>query len=285
MFGYIIINKPEMKFREFDVYRSFYCGFCQALKDSYGKIGQATLSYDLTFLILLLTSLYEPDTLEGECRCVAHPFEKHPTRRNEFSDYGADMNLLLSYYKCEDDWLDERKVKGKAMAGLMKSKVRALEGKYPKKAGLIRERLDQIHACEQSGGGSIDEAAGYFGDIMAEIFAWRSDEWERELRRIGFFLGKFVYLMDAYEDVERDKKNGNYNPFLQLYETGEFEEQCEMVLNMMMAECSKGFEKLPLIQHVEILRNILYAGVWCRYEAVKQRRQSQKGTRKGASRE
>ncbi len=277
MFGYIMINKPEMKFREFDVYRSFYCGFCQALKERYGKIGQMTLSYDLTFLILLLTSLYEPKTVAGECRCIAHPFEKHPTCRNEFSDYGADMNLLLSYYKCEDDWMDERKVKGKAMAGLMRAKVRRLTEKYPGKADLIRKRLEQIHVCEENASASIDEAAGYFGDILAEIFACRNDEWERELKRIGFFLGKFVYLMDAYEDVERDKKSGNYNPFSQLYESGEFEEQCEMVLNMMMAECSKAFEKLPLIEHVEILRNILYAGVWRRYEAVKQRRsQSQK---------
>lgn len=277
MFGYISINKPEMKFREFDVYRSFYCGFCQSLKDSYGKIGQLTLSYDLTFLILLLTSLYEPKTLEGTCRCAAHPFEKHPTRRNEFSDYGADMNLLLSYYKCEDDWLDEHKIKGRAMAGMMRSKIQGLEGRYPKKTALIRERMGQIHACEQEGCESIDAVAGLFGDIMAEIFVWRKDEWERELCRIGFFLGKFVYLMDAYEDVEQDRKNGSYNPFLQMYETGEFEERCETVLNMMMAECSKAFEKLPLVEHVEILRNVLYGGVWCRYDLVKQRRSQESG--------
>ncbi len=277
MFGYISINKPEMKFREFDVYRSFYCGFCQALKDGYGKIGQLTLSYDLTFLILLLTSLYEPRTVESVCRCGVHPFEKHPTRRNECSDYAADMNLLLSYYKCEDDWLDERKVKSRAMAGMMKSRLRSLEAKYPGKAALIRERMEQIHVCEQEGSANIDLAAGYFGDIMAEVFVLRKDAWERELRRIGFFLGKFVYLMDAYEDVEQDKKNGSYNPLLQLYDTGEFEEQCETVLNMMMAECSRAFEKLPLVEHVEILRNILYGGVWNRYNLVKQRRSQGSG--------
>ena len=167
MFGYIIVNKQEMKFKEFDLYRSYYCGFCQVLKKHYGKRGQLTLSYDLTFLILLLTSLYEADTEEGSCKCAAHPFEKHPTRLNEFTDYAADMNLLLSYYKCEDDWLDEKKISKKAMSGLLKKKAEAIEKRYPKKSDLIRERMIRIHEGEYAGNDNIDEMAGYFGDIMA----------------------------------------------------------------------------------------------------------------------
>jgi len=272
MFGYIIINKQEMKFKEFDIYRAYYCGFCQELKKYYGKTGQLTLSYDLTFLIMLLTSLYECDTKVDSCKCIAHPFEKHPTRINEFSQYAADMNLLLSYYKCEDDWLDERKVTKKAMSVMIKKKVEAIGTKYPQKAEMMRERLTRIQACERAASDNIDEVAGYFGDIMAEIFAVYQDEWEKELRRIGFFLGKFIYLMDAYEDIEKDEKSGNYNPFLRLYHKENFEEKCEQILTMMMAECSKAFEKLPLIEHIEILRNIVYSGVWCRYEMVRAKR-------------
>lgn len=297
MFGYIIINKQEMKFKDFDIYQSFYCGFCQELRKSYGKRGQMTLSYDLTFLILLLTSLYEPETALETCKCVAHPLEKHSTRSNEFSRYAADMNLLLSYYKCEDDWLDEKKVTKRALSGMLKKKVAKVRSRYPEKAQLLEDRLNQIHAYEkeQGPGGKgkipdetaerlgngvgnhvsadiVDTLAGYFGEIMAEIFAWRKDEWEQELRRIGFFLGKFIYLMDAYEDVEKDEKEGNFNPLLPLFHREEFEERCESILTMMMAECSKAFEKLPLIEYTEILRNILYSGVWCRYEMVKGRR-------------
>lgn len=277
MFGYIIVNKQEMKFREFDLYRSYYCGFCQELKKYYGKTGQMTLSYDLTFLILLLTSLYEARTEESACKCIAHPFEKHPTRVNEFSKYAADMNLLLSYYKCEDDWLDEKKLTKKAMSGMLKGKVDKVREQYPGKAELIRQRLEQIHECEKADSENIDEVSGYFGDVMAEIFAVRQDEWEKELRRIGFFLGKFIYLMDAYEDIEKDEKDGNYNPFRKLYHEEGFEENCERILTMMMAECSKAFEKLPLLEHIEILRNILYSGVWCRYEIVKQKRTEKRG--------
>ena len=150
MFGYIIVNKQEMKFKEFDLYKSYYCGFCQELRRRYGKSGQLTLSYDLTFLILLLTSLYEPETAEEHCRCIAHPFEKHPTRVNEFTGYAADMNLLLSYYKCEDDWHDEHKVTRKVFSDVLKRKVRRIREKYPKKAELVQDRLNRMNARRQT---------------------------------------------------------------------------------------------------------------------------------------
>ena len=118
MFGYIIVNKPEMKFKEFDVYHGYYCGLCRKLKEHYGKIGQMTLSYDMTFVVMLLSSLYEPETERGVTKCAAHPLQKHPTRTNEITDYAAHMNVLLTYYKCQDDWKDERRHKQLLMGKL-----------------------------------------------------------------------------------------------------------------------------------------------------------------------
>ena len=234
-----------------------------------------TLSYDMTFVILLLTSLYEPVTNEDACKCIAHPFERHPTRRNEFSEYGADMNLLLSYYKCLDDWKDERKVTKKVMAESLQKKCRQIASAYPQKAEIMKNMLSKIHQCEEENSADIDKVSGYFGEIMGEIFAWREDEWEKELRRMGFFLGKFIYLMDAYEDMEKDQKSGNYNPFLVQKEEADFDEHVGSILTMMMAECSKTFERLPIVENTEILRNILYSGVWCRYEMVRNKRKKE----------
>ena len=272
MFGYIVINKPEMKFREFDVYQSYYCGLCKSLKDRYGKRGQMTLSYDMTFLALLLTSLYEPETKSGYRRCVAHPVEKHLYRQNEFTDYASDMNLLLSYEKCLDDWNDEHKIKNRMMAALLRSSNQKVYTKYPEKIDRIGECMDRIHEFEKQGCHSVDESAGAFGEIMAEIFAYRQDEWEATLRRMGFFFGKFIYLMDAYEDIEADLEKGTYNPLKELYGTEDFEAQAEQMLLMMMAECSKAYERLPIVENTQILRNILYSGVWSRYDQVKLRR-------------
>ena len=108
---------------------------------------------------------------------------------------------------------------------------------------------------------------------MAEIFAWRQDEWEQDLRSMGFFLGKFIYLMDAYEDVEQDQKTGNYNVFLRMSQQEGFEQNSERILSMMMSECARAFERLPIVENAEILRNILYSGVWRRFELVKGRRE------------
>ncbi len=276
MFGYIAVNKPEMKFREFDVYQSYYCGLCKSLKDRYGKRGQLTLSYDMTFLALLLTSLYEPETVSGVRRCIAHPIEKHRYCQNEFTDYAADMNLLFSYEKCLDDWNDERSVKKGLMGLLLKNQDHQVYERYPEKVDEICRKMEEIHEFEKADSRNIDEVAGAFGAIMAEIFAYRKDEWEETLRRMGFFLGKFIYLMDAYEDIETDLKQGMYNSLKSIYEDPDFEEQAERMLLMMMAECSKAFERLPIVENTEILRNILYSGVWCRYDQVKQKRKEQK---------
>lgn len=279
MFGYIIVNKQEMKFREFDCYQSYYCGLCQNLKERYGRSGQITLSYDMTFVIMLLSSLYEPETDGGSCKCIAHPFEAHPTRRNQFTDYAADMNILFSYYKSLDDWVDEKKLSGRAEAAFLRKKNDRVTEKYPQKAERIYALLENIRLYEKAGEKNIDLASGCFGEIMAEIFAWRQDEWEDELRKMGFFLGKFIYLMDAYEDMEKDAKSGNYNVFLYKKEEAEsaeeFEKSAYTILNMMMAECCRAFEKLPIIENVEILRNILYSGVWCRYEMVRRKREKE----------
>lgn len=274
MFGYIAINKAEMKFKDYDVYHSYYCGLCQRLKECYGRRGQMTLSFDMTFLILLLTGLYEPETKVKTVNCIAHPLEKHTARINEFTDYAAAVNLLLTYYKLMDDWTDERRRKSLAAARLLRPQIQAIQKIYPAKSAKIHSSLASLTALECSGEHSLDKMAGLFGQIMAELFTYREDEWADSLRKIGFFLGKFIYLMDAYEDVEQDLKTGSYNPLKEDFQQNpDFAQDCRQLLTLMMAECSREFETLPILLHAEILRNILYSGVWCRYTSVTARRQ------------
>ena len=281
MFGYIIVNKPEMKFKEFDVYHGYYCGLCRKLKEHYGKIGQMTLSYDMTFVVMLLSSLYEPETERGVTKCAAHPLQKHPTRTNEITDYAAHMNVLLTYYKCQDDWKDERRHKQLLMGKLLYKRCGFSKNFYREKWRKIEKLLRKLSEEEKKNNLDLDYMSGMFGQIMAEIMLYQKDEWEELLTRCGFYLGKFVYLMDAYEDIEEDLKKGNYNPFREMYKEPDFDDQCHNILMMMMAECSKAFEQLPLIDHIEILRNILYSGVWYRYEQVRSKREEKKGEKHG----
>ena len=281
MFGYIIVNKPEMKFKEFDIYHGYYCGLCRKLKEYYGVEGQITLSYDMTFVIMMLSSLYEPKTEDGCTKCAAHPLQKHLTKINEITDYVAHMNVILAYYKCQDDWNDDRKIKKRILGKALKRKCRLSESLYREKWKKIDHLLNELSKEEENGNTDIDHMSGMFGQIMAEIMLYREDEWKDLLLRFGFYLGKFIYLMDAYEDIEDDIKNNNYNPLKEIYQRDDFEEICHGILTMMMAECSKAFEQLPLIDNIEILRNILYSGVWYRYENVRTKREKEKGEKNG----
>ena len=149
MYGYVIVNKPELKFKEYDRYRSYYCGLCDVLREQYGFSGQISLSYDMTFLVILLTALYEPRTDYSEERCVAHPAAKHPVRKNEVTSYVADMNLLMAYYKCVDDWKDEKKITRLAYSQMLKKRVQKICEKYPQKAEAIRQALSNLSAAEK----------------------------------------------------------------------------------------------------------------------------------------
>ena len=275
MFGYIVVHKPELRIREYETYRASYCGLCRSLKKRHGRLGQMTLSFDMTFLALLLTGLYEPYTKAGKVRCLAHPLQRHPYRENPYFDYAADMNVILTYYKCLDDWQDEHKFQGLFLAAFLKGRMKKLKNQYGGKIKKTARLLKELRVLEKDNVYNIDRTAGIFGEILSELFVFRRDAWEERLRRMGFFFGKFIYLMDAYEDIEEDLKKGRYNPLAELYKKDTFEQECQQMLKMMMAETSRAFETLPVLEDAAILRNILYAGVWTRYGQIRCRR---KGT-------
>jgi len=265
MFGYVLVNKPELKIREFDTYRSYYCGLCHKLKERHGNLGRMTLNYDTTFLVMLLGDLYDAKD-EVKCsRRIAHPAKKHCSRTNVVTEYCADMCILLTYFKCLDDWNDEKKFSKKILANILKKKCKKVEEIYPAKVKFVESKLGELSRIESREVRHIDEAARVFGEIMAEIFVYKDDMWKDDLYKIGFYLGKYIYLLDAYEDLEKDLKEGAYNPFKDIYQNENFDDQVLNLLMMMISECTDAFERLPLIENVEILRNILYSGVWVRF--------------------
>ena len=161
---------------------------------------------------------------------------------------------------------------GACMAQGKKEEAEELKRKVAESAA----RIEELSKEEQKDNQDIDQMSGMFGKIMAEIMLYQDDEWKELLNQFGFFLGKFIYLMDAYEDIEDDLKNHNYNPLKNIYTKPEFEDMIHQILTMMMAECSKAFEQLPLIDDIDILRNVLYSGVWYRYEQVREKREKEK---------
>ena len=273
IFGYVVVNKGDLRFREYDEYRGYYCGLCQTLKKRFGLAGQLSLSYDMTFLVMLLTSLYEPIDNREMKRCIAHPLKKQYCKSNEYTEYVADMTVLLSYYKCQDDWVDEKKLLKKVYGDILRGKSKKQRELYQKKEEIIIENLKNLSMAEKNKEDDLDVVAGYFGNILSELFVVKEDEWSDNLRKIGYYLGKYIYIMDAYDDLEKDFKKGNYNPFSEkMCNTGNFDFLVKEILTIMAAECAKEFEKLPLLNDVDILRNILYSGIWTKYEMVRAKR-------------
>jgi len=270
MFGYVTVNKPELKIKDFNRYHAYYCGLCHTLRENHGFLGQMTLTYDMTFLVLLLTSLYEPDTAFEQKHCIVHPVKKHDILKNEISSYAADMNIALAYHNFLDDWADEKKISGIAGATVIKKKYKAIEKRYPRQCRAIETSLKQLQEYEAAQEKSLDFVSGCFGTLMAELFIYKQDAWEEYLRKLGFYLGKFIYLIDAYFDLEKDMKNNSYNPLIFYKDREDYETFCHDMLTMMISEAANEFEKLPCVEEAEILRNILYGGVWSKYNTTKQ---------------
>lgn len=272
MFGYVTVCEPELKVKDLKKYRAYYCGLCSTLKEDYGFMGQMTLTYDMTFAVILLSSLYETTTKHEEHRCKVHPAKRQHMLQNEITSYAAAMNVLLAYYHMEDDWQDDRKVSSLMTKSLIQGKAKKIIEKYPRQSEIIRKSLKELGECEHENSMDIDRAAGCFGRLMAELFVWKEDIWEKTLRKMGFYLGKFIYLMDAYEDLPEDRKKNSYNPLKELAKRPDYEAQMEQILRMMIAESTVRFEQLPCLVDVDILRNILYDGVWNHYNKIQMKK-------------
>lgn len=278
MFGYVTINKGELKVKDYERYQAYYCGLCRALKENFGIFGQVTLTYDMTFIHLLLSGLYEPDEEKVMEHCIIHPMSRHTKitcKDSGISQYCADMNMLLAYYKLLDDWNDDKSVKANAMATLIRKNCLEAARRHPDKAKAIKRYMVEQRACEEAGVTDLDKVSACTGRMLGELMAYKDDEWKDYLYKIGFYLGKFIYLMDAYDDLEEDIKNNSYNPFINISGDDNFKENVRDMLAMMAADATREFEKLPIFRNVDILRNILYSGIWVKFNG----REEQDGIR------
>lgn len=266
MFGYVKINKMELKFREYMIYKGYYCGICMSLKKEFGELSRFSLNYDIAFLQLVLSSLYEPKNNGYMSRCIAHPHKKEMIIENDISIYCAAMNVILAYYKLEDDYVDDKSVKAKiGMTGLGLAFKKA-KNLYPEKARLIKESLDRLCKLEQENCKDIDLVSSEFGRLMAVVFAYKEDVFKKTLEAVGFNLGKYIYVVDAYEDRLKDREEGSYNPFFDETENDEFKEGVKNQLRFILSCVDMEIDKLPIIINKGILENILYSGMTMRLE-------------------
>lgn len=274
MFGYINVNRKELSKEEEKTYQAYYCGLCRKLKDVAGMKGQLLLNYDMTFLILLLSGLYELEYEEIMFNCVLHPAKKKLAYINEVTSYAADMDIILSYYNLMDDYHDDKSQAKRLLASALAKDCEKIKKKYPRQVKAVQDYMINLETAQKRNETNLDIVSGYTGEMLSELFVWKEDLWEKDLRNLGFYMGKFIYLMDAYDDLEKDLKRGSYNPLRDLKRQSgkDYETFCRQTLTSLMSECAKSFERMPILQHAGLIRNILYSGVWTRYEYLQLKR-------------
>ncbi|MEG0857757.1 MAG: DUF5685 family protein [Romboutsia sp.] len=269
MFGYVRINKMDLTFREFEDYKGYYCGLCKYLKKNHGEVSRLSLNYDVTFLIVLLSAIYNPKSTVDEEICIVSPFKKKKKIINEITEYAASMNILLSYYKLEDNLIDERGIKDILAYNIYKGKLKLAYEKYPHKAELIKEQMKILNELEKEKSNNIDKVSNTFGELMGEIFSYKNDKYESDLKRIGFNIGKYIYILDSYEDLQEDYKKGRYNPFKEyINKKEELKSKVDRLISISLGILCASIDNLNLQLNRGIIENIVFSGVYLRYKNI-----------------
>ena len=276
LFGYVKPDKPELKIKEYEYFRAYYCGLCKALGRNCGQISRFSVSYDLTFAALLIASLFEEtDTIEPE-RCVVDPLHKRPiVSRNRFIDYAADMNIILMYWKMHDDWRNDHSISSVCGTIGFHKGFKAAQIRYPDKSAYIADKLDELAALEMAGCKVVDEAAEPFACLLEEVMSYPSDDIVLEQRKLlqglAYDLGRWIYIVDAYDDIEKDVLTDNYNPLiLQFNYKGEnindfkasIKEWVEFNLTYTLSQIKVKYECLIIRRNKPILDNFIYTGLY-----------------------
>ena len=292
MFGFVVADAGALSEDEKERYRAVYCGLCLALRDRYGQLSRACLTYDLTFFVLLCNSLHEPAETQGASHCVMHPAPTppRPWARSAWTDYAADLSVALAYHKVLDDIADDGDLAARAAKRLLAGAYERARARIPEQCAEIERAMAAIRAIEGSGRSNAsalsdsaetacvsslsadaadaalafdpDAAANEFGRMLGRLFAHNQGFWAETMEELGRGLGRFIYLMDAAVDFADDTASGSYNPFVAL---GSDAETMRATLALAAADAAAPYERLPLVQDANLMDAIIYSGVWAQF--------------------
>jgi len=274
-------DKPELKIREYELFRSYYCGLCKSIGKRYGLLHRVTLTYDCTFLALLLNSVFSNSVQLRDGFCLLHPSRKRKiVRNNKFINYAADCNILLAYNKLRDNMMDEEKVLDKAACVLLSRSYKKARSRYPGLAVFIEEKLQELRRLEEEKCDNLDRISEPFARLTEKLFC-NEELMEmcgvidygtmKVLEWLGYNLGKWIYIADACHDLKEDFVEGRFNPILSSRPMKDKESIDEykkrisgdisFILDYCLAEAAKAMDLLELRHSTGIIDNIVYSGM------------------------
>ena len=264
VFGFVKIYKDLLRVRDYNVFRGYYCGLCRELGRRYNQFTRLGLSYDMTFLAILISSLESNAPKFKKSRCIVHPLTKRAVCVNDRGiSYSADMSVLLTFLKLKDEINDEHKFTSYAAMPLYYRSFRKAAKKHPMQLGCIKDSLAELSALEKSGCRSADIAADCFGRLLEGVFD--IDGNNPALARLGFLTGRFIYIIDAAADIEDDVKKGCYNPFAAdgrlPADIDALKKDVRAALLILLKDISDAYDLIDIKKNKELLDNIIYLGM------------------------
>lgn len=277
MFGYVNVYRDELKVKDYLNFRAYYCGLCHAMGKRCSQTSRLGLSYDMTFLAVLLSSMSPRKPVYKEKPCMAHPFHKRKFIISDpCIDYAADASAILYYCKLKDDLMDEHSIK--ALIGCMGfyGAYKKAAKRLPELAKVIKTNLDALSELEKRNSSDIDMCADCFARITEKLF---SPDFAKDNKRpaawLGYNIGRWIYIIDAFADIEKDYKHKSFNPFLSEYKDmdiaehkNQLKKNLEITLTFTLENAASAFELMKICKNGEILKNILYESLKLKQDTI-----------------
>jgi len=269
MTGYVRPFKPELKIKDFESFRAIYCGLCHAIGKRYGLIMRLALTFDMCFLAMIAVGANGSSCERCEKRCIASPFKKKScVKIIPELEFAADASVIFTYLKFMDGAEDNTGIKRiiyKLCALLVRGKYRKAVKIRPELADGAEKGLDKLHVLEKNRESSMDRAASAFSDSMEMMSEICDDPMNKRIvREILRQLGRWIYILDAYDDMDEDHEQGTYNPILLRYgdeNKDVIKERIVQTLEMSQASIASSYELMDIKGYDAVLRNIIYMGL------------------------
>ncbi len=287
MFGYLKTDLPYVYMKDTVLYKAMYCGLCKSIGKTCGQRARLVLNYDLTFLSLIAHNLLDKDVKIEKERCVIHHIRKRPIAKpTDLSERIGALNVILAYYKLLDGVID--KEGGKLKKAFLKKAYKKAKKLEPKLDEIVKRQYDELLKYEKTGGDSIDVSADSFGNMMKEISKELLGESATVIvERLFYAIGKWIYLIDALDDFDKDKKKKSFNVFVNMFKDAcdketlvkNHEKELSSVFGGVACEIAELSENLEYKFNADLIKNVLTRGIFAETKRIMENKKCKNTTK------
>ena len=276
MIGYVSPDVSNLYIKDLTLYRALYCGLCKSIGATCGQISRFTLNYDLTFLSAVAHNLTNTDVTIKKEHCAMHRIKKRGIQqRDELTDEIACINVMLAYHNVRDDVIDQNK--HKLLLSTLKDGYKKAKTKYPLYDRIIIENYNNLRKFEQNNADSIDVVSDCFATMLQQIFEVLLKDYKSDATSVfAYNLGKWIYLIDALDDFDKDIKDNSFNVFVNVYGKNnkkstllkEKQGELKYIFGEIIDAILQSFRQMKFYFNKDLIENVVTRGLIVRTRSV-----------------